>query len=515
MRDFKAMTPLKHIFLGSAAAVLLAPAAFAFEPAAPGGGEVGEIDEIPVIRAPRIIVKYADDEADRLDGPAGPPRSAAALSATAGTELRHVREMSGNAQVLEIVDAAGLAREEGEDMAEVAEQVAENLAELPEVEYTEVERLMQPQQAVDDPLYPQQWHYFTPDVGIDLETGWQTATGTGVVVSVIDSGVLAHADLAAQILPGFDFITDPFIANDGDARDADASDPGDWFTAGQCGPASGARNSSWHGTHVAGTIAGVTDNGVGVAGIAQDARILPVRVLGRCGGSTFDIYDAIRWSAGLPVPDVPANANPAQVLNLSLGGGGACSPGFQDAIDDAVAAGATVVVAAGNSDADAANFSPASCDNVISVAATNRSGGRSSFGGPGRGSNFGTVVDVAAPGGETFSVTADGVLSTLNTGLTTPQNDAYAFYQGTSMAAPHVAGVAALVYQGDPAISPADVLARLQTTAQPFPTVASRQCTTATCGAGIVDAGKATGTAPDPGADIEVTTAWMRLLLGN
>lgn len=484
---------------------------WAFEPAEPTGGVVGTLSEIVDAPAPRIIVKYVDN-VGRAEGAGEIERSSESVT---GVELRSVRDMSGNAQLFEILDVGRQAESRGESTGALAAQVAERLSGLPEVEYAEVEQLMQPQQVVNDPRYGEQWHYTAPDagdIGIDAERGWINSTGVGVVVAVIDTGILPHQDLAGQILPGFDFITSTFVANDGDGRDNDASDPGDWRTAGQCGPLSGARNSSWHGTHVGGTIAAVTNNGIGVAGVAPGARLLPVRVLGRCGGSTADIFDAIRWSAGLAVPGVPANANPAKVLNLSLGGGGACSAGFQDAIDDAVAAGSTVVVSAGNSDADAANFSPASCDSVLSVAATNREGGRSFFGGPGRGSNFGAVVDIAAPGGETFAVAANGVLSTLNTGLTTPAADGYAFYQGTSMAAPHVAGVAALVYQMAPTLTPAQVMARLESTATPFPAVANRPCTPATCGTGIVDAEAATDLGRRPQT---ANTAWMRLLIGD
>ena len=516
------MTYLDRAVLGSAVMTavfgMAAPAALAFEPPAPTG-EIGTIAEIPELGAPRIAVKYVGAAADRLEGEAALERSAVSLSEAAGTTLLHVRAMSGGAQVLAVVDAGRLAEAADTDVTAAVQDVAERLSALPEVAYAEVERLFQPQQAVNDPFYAQQWHYAAsdagPDLGIDVEAGWGRATGTGVVVSVIDTGVLPHVDLAAGILPGYDFVSDPYIANDGGGRDADASDPGDWFAANGCGPGSGPRNSSWHGTHVAGTVAAVTDNATGVAGVARDARILPVRVLGRCGGSNFDIYDAIRWSAGLAVPGAPANANPAQVLNLSLGGSGTCTAGFQDAIDDAVGQGATVVVAAGNSDADAANFAPASCDDVISVAGTSRTGARAFFGRPGAGSNFGAVVDIAAPGGETFATSADGILSTLNTGATTPQADTYVFYQGTSMAAPHVAGVAALVHQADPGIAPAAVLARLQSTAQPFPSVPSRQCTTATCGAGIVDAGAAAGSGSAPTVSPTTTMAWMRLLLGG
>jgi hypothetical protein len=194
----------------------------------------------------------------------------------------------------------------------------------------------------------------------------------------------------------------------------------------------------------------------------------------------------MRWAAGLTVSGVPANANPAQVLNLSLGGSGACSSTEQSAINDIVAAGAVVVVAAGNSNDDASGYSPASCNGVITVAATNRDGGKAFY------SNYGSVVEIAAPGGETFPTSSNGVLSTLNDGATSPGSDDYVFYQGTSMAAPHVAGIVSLMLSTDATLTPADVLQRLEDSAQSFPAgTPGTDCTTNTCGAGIIDAAAA------------------------
>jgi subtilisin family serine protease len=193
---------------------------------------------------------------------------------------------------------------------------------------------------------------------------------------------------------GYDFISDAFVANDGDGRESNAQDPGDWNTAGQCPPDPGAYPSSWHGTHVAGTIAAVSNNGSGVAGVAFGARVLPLRVLGRCGGYTSDIADAIVWASGGSVSGVPANSNVAKVVNLSLGGAGACDTTTQNAINSARTRGTVIVVAAGNENQNASNSSPANCSGVIAVASVNRSGGRAYY------SNFGSVVDVAAPGGD-------------------------------------------------------------------------------------------------------------------
>jgi serine protease len=254
-------------------------------------------------------------------------------------------------------------------------------------------------------------------------------------------------------------------------------------TAGECGSGQPAENSSWHGTHVAGTIAALTNNGTGVAGIAYGAKVVPVRVLGKCGGYTSDIADGIIWASGGTVSGVPNIAARAQVINMSLGGGGACDTTTQNAINSARTRGTVVVVAAGNESQNASNSNPANCAGVIAVAATNRSGGRATY------SNYGTIVDVAAPGGDTGA----GILSTLNAGTTSPGADSYASYMGTSMATPHVAAVAALMLSKNPALTPDDVEARLKSSARPFPASCSG------CGAGIVDASAAIDAAAGTG----------------
>jgi serine protease len=336
----------------------------------------------------------------------------------------------------------------------------------------------------NDPRYTDQWHYFDATGGLRLPAAWDASTGSGVTVAVIDTGYRPHADLSGQFLQGYDFISTATIANDGGGRDNDASDPGDAVAAGSCGGGQPTRDqtSSWHGTHVAGTIAARTNNSVGVAGVAYNARIVPVRVLGKCGGYTSDIADAITWSSGGTVSGVPANANKARVLNLSLGGGGACDATTQNAINGARSRGAVVVVAAGNDATNVANASPANCSGVIAVAATGRTGGRASY------SNYGTLVDVAAPGGDgSYSV-----LSTLNTGTGAPGSDSYAGYQGTSMATPHVAGVAALMLALNANLTPDEIESRLKSTARAFPASCSG------CGSGIVDAAAAVAAATAP-----------------
>ncbi|HYG06964.1 MAG TPA: S8 family peptidase [Stenotrophomonas sp.] len=359
------------------------------------------------------------------------------------------------------------------DRAE-AETLMRRLAADPNVVSVEVDQLLRPTLTPNDPRLSEQWGFGTTSAGINVRPAWDQATGTGVVVAVIDTGITNHPDLNANILPGYDFISDTFVSRDNDGRDANPNDEGDWNpVANECYSGSPVTNSSWHGTHVAGTVAAVTNNATGVAGTAFNAKVVPVRVLGRCGGYTSDIADAIVWASGGTVSGVPANANPAEVINMSLGGSGSCSTTYQNAISGAVSRGTTVVVAAGNSATNVSGSVPANCANVVAVAATTSAGAKASF------SNYGTGIDVSAPG--------QSILSTLNTGTTTPGSATYASYNGTSMASPHVAGVVALMQSVAPsALSPATVEATLKSTANPLPGSCSGGC-----GAGIVNANAA------------------------
>lgn len=244
--------------------------------------------------------------------------------------------------------------------------------------------------------FTRQWHMHGLTGGIRAPAAWDVATGEGVVVAVLDTGITPHPDLDDNMLPGYDFISDAGISRRAtDERVPGALDHGDWTEANACFPGAPAANSSWHGTHVAGTVAELADNGMFGVGVAHGAKVLPVRVLGRCGGLTSDIVDAIVWASGGSVAGVPDNTSPAEVINLSLGGVGICEAGsaIQQAIDRAVAAGTTVVVAAGNDGAPAEFFTPASCANVISVGATGFAGNVTGY------TNFGDAVDLAAPGG--------------------------------------------------------------------------------------------------------------------
>lgn len=352
------------------------------------------------------------------------------------------------------------------DRAE-AETLMRQLAADPNVQSVEVDQMLYPTLTPNDSRLSEQWAFGTTNAGLNIRPAWDKATGANVVVAVIDTGIVSHPDLDANILPGYDFISDATAARDGNGRDNNPADEGDWNSTSGCATS----NSSWHGTHVAGTVAAVTNNTTGVAGTAFNAKVVPVRVLGRCGGSLSDIADAIIWASGGTVSGVPANPNAAEVINMSLGGGGTCSSTMQSAINGAVSRGTTVVVvAAGNSAANVSGSLPANCANVIAVAATTSAGAKASY------SNYGSGIDVSAPG--------SGILSTLNSGTTTPGNASYASYNGTSMAAPHVAGVVALVQSVAPTtLTPAAVETLLKNTARALPGACSGGC-----GAGIVDA---------------------------
>ncbi|MBH46888.1 MAG: hypothetical protein CME71_01815 [Halobacteriovorax sp.] len=294
--------------------------------------------------------------------------------------------------------------------------------------------------SVNDPRADDQWHFFDNFSGIDLNTVWTESEGEDIVVAVVDTGIRDHRDFGGRILQGADLISDTSMSNDGDGRDRDASDPGDWIAPGDPCYQGQSSNSSWHGTHVAGTILAETDNGKDVAGINPRAKLLPIRVLGKCGGYTSDIADGIRWAAGGPqgiVNGLRPNPNPAKVINLSLGGSGRCDFTMQAAIDYAVTQGAVVVVAAGNSaqDIDQNPVTPATCNNVVTVGASNKSRALSWF------SNHGSAVDIVAPGGQS----PNGVVSLGNTGRTSPGSDTVTEMSGTSMAAPHIAGIVSLM----------------------------------------------------------------------
>ena len=477
---------------------------------------------------------------------------ASALGARVGRNLQAGAAVGERAQVMRAagVDATTLARQLGAD---------------PDVAYAVPNGRKRLVAAPNDPLYAAtaagvrpngpdsgQWYLRAPDTtivaAIDIEAAWARTIGSGsVVVAVLDTGVrFEHPDLGrvatgGKLLPGYDFVSDTAISNDGDGRDADPSDPGDWVTSDEARTTtfSGctASDSSWHGTSTASLIGAAANNGVGMAGTAPGVRLLPVRVLGKCFGSDADIIQAMRWAAGLHVDLVPDNANRARVINLSLGSDCevnrpcVCSRLYQDVIDEVTAAGALVVVAGGNSAGHPVG-EPGNCRGVLTVAALRHAGTKVGY------SDLGPQIGIAAPGGNCVNTSRGSaclypLLAASNSGLQGPVNstwwDSTTFEVGTSFSAPLATGVAALMFSQRSTLTPAQVITAMKAGARPFPTTGAGNganglpvpqcqapvvsvdqdqcyCNTSTCGAGMLDAGRAVAAVAGALARIDVTT---------
>jgi serine protease len=491
--------------------------------------------------AARVIVKFREGSSLHIAAASAartgaPIANAAALGQRIGRALVDGPSVSERAQV---VHATGI----------TSEELAARLAQEPDVEYAVPDQRKHIAVSPNDPLYPNgvpgngpavgQWYLRAPSSTVtssmSVEAAWAVTTGNAaIVVADIDTGVrFEHPDLLAvgaggNLLPGYDMISDPATANDGDGRDRDASDPGDWVTdaeiSQQGGPfyhcAPTATSSSWHGTQTAGLIAARTDNGIGMASVGRTVRLLPVRALGKCGGFDSDIIAGMRWAAGLSVPGVPNNTTPARVVNMSLGGDGPCLMQYQDAVSEVIARGVVIVVSAGNSAGHAVS-TPANCPGVIAVAGLRHVGTKVGF------SNLGPEVTLAAPAGNCVNLAADApclypILTTSNTGTTTPASstytDSFNTSLGTSFSAPLVAGTVALMLSAQPSLTLSQVRDILQVSARPFPPPGGTagdgtpllactapqfdstgapidqlecSCTTTTCGAGMLNAGAA------------------------
>lgn len=405
-----------------------------------------------------IIVRFTSVSPSAIDVPGDAPGRRIALEKMGG---------------LGIPDAA-LYRAPGLGAADTLRAVA-SLERRPGVAYAHpnyvVSALLEP----NDPQYGpiQMWHY--PD--IRLPEAWDVTTGDqAIAVAVLDTGMLMeHPDRPTTMTDGYDFVSCPENL-DGDGRDPDPRDPG---------PAS---ETNYHGSHVAGTVTAATDNETGIAGASWASTLVPVRVLGP-EGTLADLIPAIAWAAGDTVDGVPDNPRPARVLNLSIGGTFECSGGLQDAVDRARQRGSVVVAAAGNAGTDAAGTAPANCHGVVAVGATTLHGNRADY------SNWGSTIDVMAPGGDLL----DGVLSLYRNDGT--GNYSYRDLTGTSMAAAHVSGVAALMLAINPSLTPDDVAQILTATADALGEAecdggdASVILTGADCGAGKIDAYAAVTTA--------------------
>ena len=469
----------------------------------------------------RVIVKFR-------------PASALALGAGAGATGRaqHAGRL-GSRLALPLIDGRPLGPHtqalRGRGLS--SRQLAARLAAQPDVEWAVVDERRYIAAVPNDPYYAAgqtgitpsvgQWYLHKPDstlvAAINAESAWDLSTGSAAVtVAALDTGVrFDHPDLQGKLWPGYDFVSRDTSSRDGDGSDPDPSDPGDWSLASDT---CGARNSSWHGTQVAGLIGANTGNGIGMASVGQKVMVLPVRVLGKCGGFDSDIQAAMLWAAGLS-SDPVANPHPARVINLSLGSPTGCGS-YQPVINQLVAAGVVVVVAAGNSTGEAVN-APANCSDVIAVAGLRHAGTKVGY------SSLGPEVAVAAPAGNCVNETGAclyPLLTTDNSGSTSPganiYSDSFKASLGTSFASPLVAGTVGLMLSVDPSLTPARVKTILQATARAFPGIGAQTedavacqapngtqqvecyCTTSTCGAGMLDAGaavaKAAGAASPP-----------------
>jgi serine protease len=484
-------------------------------------------------------------------------------------------------------DVLRLARDYDANASASATELRAAIAQLntnPFIEYAEADERIYALSIPNDPRFTAgsdalgqwtgQWYLGDPNANtpsaVGATTAWDTARGDKIVVAVIDSGIRAdHPDLLGKTLPGFDFVCYDngqacdaggtalsLTANDGSGWDADPADPGDGLAAAdltradryfnhQCGDGPNHDqpiDSTWHGTRVAGIIAALTNNSIGIAGVAPDAKVLPVRALGRCGGFTSDLIAAMLWAGGISdasLGTTPTNRNAASILNLSLGNRSACSAAEQSAIDRLLAAGVLIVAAAGNDGGPIG--APGNCNGVLSVAGVRHVGSKVGYSNV---SSTAASISIAAPAGNCINtvttlpclypidtLTNEGKLApqTLVTnptmGLTSytysifnpgyAGNTLNAASVGTSFAAPVVAGVAALMRSVNSQLTPAELIARLKAAATPFPTLATTptggvchvaaltrdstntftdvqdrdcQCTTATCGAGMINA---------------------------
>jgi serine protease len=473
-----------------------------------------------------VIVKLraSGPGGERLKLANGPARMAE-LSKRTGLHLGLRREIS-ESMLATRVDLAGSR----------AAAALTRLRADPAVEYVAIDRMRYPHATQpNDALFPGQWYLGNAEVSaVNAVDAWDRERGSnGVVVAVLDTGVLydhpdlGRADRGGRLLAGFDFVSATHMVNDGGSRDADPSDPGDWVNASDKEDAvyenCDITSSSWHGTRVAGVVGALTNNAGGVAGLSWNSFILPVRVLGKCGGRDSDILAGLRWAAGLSVPGVPANPTPARILNASFGDDGPCEPSYRDVIAELRQRKALLVISAGNEGTVVS--SPANCEGVAAVAAIRHAGSKVGF------SSLGPEVTLAAPGGNCVNIGGGPCLFSLDTtsNAGTERPAAHIFTDqinsnlGTSFSAPIVSGIAALMVSRNANLSTAQLLERLREGARPFPTsipgepglptchvpandqdfqLAQCLCTVLTCGAGMADASRSVDAADRPIAAI-------------
>jgi serine protease len=465
----------------------------------------------------QIIVKWRSDAKATQAAPG--PQKASKLSARSGLGIQHKRRGSGGTDIFKLERRMSGAQ---------LQAVLDRLNADPDVAYAVADKWRRIQQIPTDPMAADQWYFMSVQpAATRTDQAWDLTTGSAsTVVAVLDTGVrFDHPDLTSKLLPGYDFVTDPRVANDNDGPDPDASDPGDWIAPEDRnidvfrGCAVG--QSTWHGTRVASLIGASANDGVGMTGAGWATRILPVRVLGKCGGVDSDIIDGMRWAAGLPVEGAPTNPTPAQIINMSLGGDDACSAAYQEAVDEIIARGVLIVASVGNEGIPVGT--PANCRGVLGVAGVRHTGTKVGY------SNLGPGADLAAPAGNCVNsppFTADApcvfaMTVALNDGETGPlaggsySDTVVRPNYGTSFSAPLVSGAAALMHSVNPRLTSAQFTTLLQESAAPFPTSSTSTtricrvpttfvqgqeciCTTATCGAGLLDTFAAVSAALKP-----------------
>jgi serine protease len=546
------MTPLKHRFaraLSALAALALPALAAAPIDASTTTGLRRASTPVVDIRHARVIVKFKADGAlmrESAQSARDPDRvaveHAAHLSQRLGVALRDGHTIAPRTQVLHAKDMSS------------ADLVARLQAD-PDVEYAEIDERVRISAAPNDPRYAGnqppsitptvgQWYLRTPDAtivsAINAEAAWDKTTGSpAIVVAVLDTGVRPdHPDLVGKLVPGYDFVSADSdgsftSANDGNGRDADASDPGDWVTQAEvdgvfAGQGCTADNSSWHGTQTSALIGATTNNGVGMASVGRNVRIMPVRVLGKCGGFMSDVVAGMYWAAGIAIPTgsnpslgtAPANPFPAKVLNMSLGSATtSCGATYQAAVTAVNNAGASVVISAGN-DAGLAVGQPANCAGAIGVGGLRQTGTKVGF------SDVGPQISISAPAGNCVLPGPNDpclfpILTATNAGTQGPGTNTFTdsvnISVGTSFSAPLVSGAAALMLSVNPTLTPSQVRSTLMASARAFPTTGgtvgtttcqppttSQQlecyCTTGTCGAGMLDVRAAVLAVPAPSA---------------
>jgi serine protease len=486
-----------------------------------------------------VIVKLRASESTSGANSA-PADAVSALAKRVSLELKESHRIAGNLHVMRVLPAVA-----GEPMAVTLARLRAD----PQVVYAEPDQRRYINAVPSDPLYLDQWYLqdaSTTPSAIDATTTWEVTTGSnGVVIADIDTGVrFDHPDLlragagdGGRLLPGYDFVSDPAAANDGNGWDPDPSDPGDWVTAADTNTSEFqgclVADSSWHGTRVVGILGAITDNATGIAGLTWKSWILPVRALGKCGGNDSDIQAAMIWAAGIHVDGVPDNPYPAKIENLSIGGPGACTASYQDIIQQVTQLGVLVVVSAGNEGGPVSV--PANCPGVAAVAGLRQAGTKVGY------SNLGPEIALGAPAGNCGTTVAGAPClyaldTTTNLGTTIPTTNSYTDQTnpslGTSFSAPIVSGIAALMLAVNGNLNSSELIARLKEGTQPFPQkslddfsppppschvptsatdLQDAECICTlddmTCGAGMANASGAVAAALRPIAAVAVPTA--------